>query len=390
MICACYFIENLPIFTDEDLTHHMLMQKICETFNLGKRIDYDEAVFINVSHDKMLIPAYGESSDECIGNNVITDRHKLYRFLRILNNSHTYKYVFFNIGLCGDGNVLYNDSLLLLLHRMDRIAFVRNNRLQEYIEMSDKAISSEYYSTITTTGFVRYEYMDSKGYSMPLKVYEDLYPEKRMRKWGFHKLSFYFMQNHLCQNSCFLTFDSNIFSEYDDAVDKLGKYVRRKNYYNLGAEFVNPIDESVYTEDEMTEMLARLTNGKYVVIGNMEEDLEDTYMGQKPASLILFRAFQSLEEGRNLVRFGQVFFWFIIYFIISFFICREKTILSYVPCVREAHYKLLYYIVDLLSFSTFLFGCQLVEYIWCLKVRSIIIPIIYFSTLKMKYNYEKF
>src|SRR5699024_3015769 len=80
LTCVCYFVNNLPLFAGENLNQYLLAQKVCEYLGWSKKIDCDDAVFINVSYDKELVPAQGEGGDDIVGSNVITDRRKLYKF----------------------------------------------------------------------------------------------------------------------------------------------------------------------------------------------------------------------------------------------------------------------------------------------------------------------
>lgn len=59
----CYFVNNLPIFTDEDLHQHLFTQKVCEWLGFKTNINYDDALFVNVAFDKELVPAMSSSEE---------------------------------------------------------------------------------------------------------------------------------------------------------------------------------------------------------------------------------------------------------------------------------------------------------------------------------------
>lgn len=391
LTCTYYFANNLPLFTGEDLNQQLWTQKICEWLGWSKNIDYSNVVFINVSYDKELIPVLGEGPGEVIGSSVITDRRKLYKFLYLLNKSQEYKYLLLDIIFDKDDITEHDDSLFSLLGRMNKLVFVDHDSIQiEHPELKKKAGLAEYYSTITATNFARYEYINNDKRYLPLKVFEDLNPDKKVSRYGWGRFSLYFTQGYLCQNSCFLSFDSSHFDEYTAIENRFGKNIKKKNYYNLGSEFINLIDDSIYTEEVMIESIARLTNGKYVIIGNMKEDMHDTYMGPKPGCLILYRALQTLEEGKNIVTAGHLFIWGIIFFLITLFICKEKSILMYIPYIRNVRCKFLHYSFDIFSFGIFLFCCQFLEYVYCNSVHSLVIPFLYFSAIKLVFPYKKY
>jgi hypothetical protein len=196
----------------------------------------------------------------------------------------------------------------------------------------------------------------------------------------------------LCQNSNFLTFDDRQLEEDGTTVAIGGDYGILSGFYNLGS-FISPIEDvdANTSEQEMIENISSLTKDRYVVIGNfVEGDIHDTYIGEKAGSLILMRALQTLEAGDNIVSIRHIISWLIIFFVMSILIVNNESILNYIPFFRHARYKLLHYVVDVLSFTFFLLLCGVAEYICSDKVYSLSVPIIYFSIVKLYYHYKYF
>ena len=130
LTCICYFTNNFLLFAGENFNQYLLAQKGCECLGLSKKIDYDDAIFINVSYGKELVLEQGEGTDDIVGSNVITDRRKLYKFLELLNKSQRYKYVLMDIMFDKDHITEYDDVLFSLLERMNKLVFVNHDSVR--------------------------------------------------------------------------------------------------------------------------------------------------------------------------------------------------------------------------------------------------------------------
>ena len=114
---------------------------------------------------------------------------------------------------------------------------------------------------------------------MPLYAYNKL----TKKSINSHVL-WYSCNGRLCYNSLFIDFPLEDFEEFDSQNNKL--------YYNMGNDLLEN-----YSEED----IATLTNGKYIVVGDMVEDVHDTYSGLRPGPVIMYYAFMALMKGKHLV-----------------------------------------------------------------------------------------
>lgn len=385
----CYFVNNLPVFTGENLNQLFATQYLCEKVGKELRTNLDSVTFFNVSNDKQLIYTYDADTIDVIKTSVVTDRRKLSQFLHLLKEAGSYKYIILDLMFCEGDATDYDDELFSQIVGMDRIVFVHNDSLRlANSVLEDKAAIAEYYSTITATNFTRYEYLRGDRRYLPTKVYEDLHPKNTITRLGWRRLSLYFSGWKLCRNSLFLTFDTNAFRD-KVFVDSLKA---ANAYYDIGKDVLLKIDNSMpsLNEEAQINKLEKLTGGKYVIIGNLTEDVHDTYAGKKPGALILLRAIQLLDEGKHIVRPFHTLFWFIVYFLISFFIRTKRSILQYIPVLRLAKHKVTHYFANVASFGLLLFILSVFEYALFQTVYSLAAPFWYFNILKFITDYKDY
>ncbi len=392
----CYFANNLPIFTSEDLHRYLLTQKTCEWLGFKTEIDYSDAFFLNTAFDKELVPAIPSDTNfvkKPLGEVAITDRKKLYLFLKFLNESKNYKYVILDIKFCKEEKSEYDDSLFNLIEEMDRIVIpVHDDMKLARKSLEQKAALAHYYATIIETNFVRYEFTRDTCRYIPTKVYEDLFPERKIEKQGWRRFAVYVSDGKLVNNSCFVTFDGSRFNQLSDYVGKWGKSnILRERYHNLGVDYMKNFFSGADSEEEVIENITYETKGKYVFIGDLEQDLHDTYMGPKPGCVILYGALKSLEEGKHIVTFTYEAIWFLIYFAISLMMIKRKTVFRIIPWFAKYRTnKLLCFLFDMTSFGVFLFICVSIEYILNGTVHSIIVPVLYFSLVHTITLYKQY
>ena len=84
LLFLSYLINNQALFTGEDLNKYAWMELVKERFGLSKSIKKNkDAVFVNVAYDKQLIERHDDYG-MTVGNADITDRTKLFSFLKLL------------------------------------------------------------------------------------------------------------------------------------------------------------------------------------------------------------------------------------------------------------------------------------------------------------------
>ena len=389
LIVLGYFVNNLPIFTGENLDQYFLIQKTSEFLRLSPKYEHNDAFFINVSYDKELVNVNGAGPDGVLGNTSITDRNKLYELLKILKEDSGYKYIVLDIMFDPNEISSADSSLFSLIQSMNNVVIIRDDNIPvPSTTLMNKSALADYFATITATNFVRYQFLDkNESRYIPLKVYEDLYGDVEFEAHGFKFIPFYTSGGKLCYNSCFIAFDSEHFSTYN----KVSKDYSSIDYYNLGSDLLNyPFMQQ---ESARKERITTLAKDKYVFVGNFNEDIHDTYMGPRPGSLILYRALKTLEEQKHIVKIWQILYWFIIFAGVFWAIFEDKEFSNLLPrriSEKLANHKLISFIVASLSYVTILFVFSSIEYILVHKIYSIVLPLYAFMLTKFIHDYKQF
>lgn len=363
-----YFLNNQPLFTGENLERHAWMELVKGEIGLTKKPLHDNVLFVNIAYDKELT----ERTDEygmSIGNTDITDRSKLLELLKALHSTERYKYIFLDVRFEKGYEVPEVDSALFAEIRSMKNIVIANHSDIEIADSSllEKAAISDYKATITATNFVRYKYSYSGEPTMPLYAYREL-TNKTINSHGL----WYACDGRLCYNSLFIEFPIEDFGEFDDQ--------NIKRYYNLGSDLL----ESYSIED-----LATLTDGKYIVVGDMVEDVHDTYSGLKPGSLIMFYAFQALMKGKHFVSFGLWMLMAVVFFLISLSQFSHRSLMEQIPFVHKSKSKILHFALSFVEYTFILAAvAMLLNVVWGVSL-SILVPSTYFAIQKMIINYKR-
>ena len=366
---------------------YFVFQNICEKLGIHKDINYGDAIFYNVSYDKMLIPAVeGKDRNDTLGVYAVTDRQKLIRFLHLLNKTNKYKYVIVDLTFDKKESSIYDDTLFHQISKMRDVVVANHTEINfadSNLVISGKTGLVTYYSTTASTNFGRFVFTINDVKSLPIVVYESIYPEKRMERHGCGYLSFYTIGGNLCQNCCFLTFDK---SYINPAIEKLNDTlsIQSSKYINLG-RFISSPD---FDEDLLSKLIDTNTTNKYVVIGDFIEDVSDTYIGQMPSPVITMRALATLEEGGNLVFLSHLIGWFVIFFMINLSIFYNKPVYERFPFLKRINYKWFQFLFSIISYGFILMMGSTIEYIFDYPVYSLMIPLLYFSIIKILIQYK--
>ena len=368
LLTLSYFLNNQPLFTGEDLDQYAWMEWIKNKLGISPDVDSNEALFINVSYDKQLVEKnneYGLTS----GNTDITDRSKLLSFLKLLHKSNTYKYIVLDIRFEKGYNVPETDSALFAKITDMRDIVIANHSDIELADSSllKKAAISDYYATIIKTNFARYQYKHDSIESLPLYIYHDL-TGNTINKHGW----FYTCNKRLCYNSLFVHFPIKVWNEYDENLEK--------NYYNLGSDILDN-----YSDSDIGE----LTKGKYVIIGDMVEDIHDTYSGSKPGSVITYYSFVELIKGRHYVNIFMLLFVAVLYFLISMSLFETVPILRRIPFIRETHSRIILFLLDFVEYTLILAITMILLYIFGGIAINILLPSTYFAIQKSIIHYKR-
>lgn len=414
LIIIGYFSNNWALFTGENLDQYNLAKVLTKY----KEDIENDVRFINVSYDKVLAPTTepgdeGFENTQPVGYEWITDRKKVYDFLKLIKESGVeYKYIILDLIFlenkisCDEPSYLkthpyiestyneahaYDDSLFNLIHDMDRIIVPRHKDEPLASTLLDsKSACADYFSTITATNFTRYQYRRSYGSSLPLKVYEDLNPNNKINFLGFGDWGLYYSSQGLCQNSNFLLFYENDFDEYKEKkakhINEYGEsfYKYSRTYTNLFVDYLDKVGDD-YTEEELIEEQISDFENKYIIIGNLTEDVHDTYAGPKPGSLILYKAIKTLEDGGHVLSFWMLIIWFTTFFVICSFIIEGQTITKLFRDYFIKHKKFAF-VIDMLSYTAILTILEFAEFFINHTIHSFVIPLIVFSVLKLYIN----
>lgn len=395
-----YYTNNWPIFTGENLTAYTVMG-IVERY-LGVEDDYPDALFVNTSWDNQLIDIE-DDGEVTVGNTQITDRRKLLKFLQLLEHTD-YEYIVIDIGFAEKwaqkdsiGRQI-DTELFEKIKSMDRCVVATLKNMNLLGGLDSKAALAEYKATLMNTNFVRYQYFDSIPL-IPLRVYNEIRKEQRADTISYRHSPYIYNEGfRLCQNSLFLKFSSSDFKKVK-SIQKVGEYYisEKYNYKDLGHDYVDHIVQGC-TEDEVLEMLvgdmkaACSDDGKrpIVFIGNVQDDVHETYAGKQPGVVILYKAIRALQEGKHLVNPVRIVLLFLVYFILCLFILKDKSILDLIPRrIRQKH-SLWVFLCQLATMSAVLFIVDIIFIKFYGVTTNFIVATILFGTLKLYVEFKKF
>lgn len=370
ILVLSYVMNNQPVFTGENLKVFFWSQAIKEYF-LGNYIDkdLDSSIFINVSYDKSLTLHKDIFTKDTLGVTDITDRKKLNNLLGRITAIDNYKYIILDIRFEKGNETEFDSVLFSVINNSPRIIIANHKDIVPLEGLPlEKTGISDYYSTLLNTSFCRFEYLHDKKASLPLLAYKDLSGNTITPRFFNQILT---SQNKLCYKSLFLQFSTEPFNEFS----KCGN----KNYYHLGKEVLSKSDSD----------LSRLIDNKVVVIGNMIEDVHDTYVGKRPGSLIVYRALSSLWAGKNILSWFNTFIQMFVWFLISYSLFLHVPILYKIPFIKNYNSRLLHFSISFLGYGFVLLVFQILSFIVFGVVQSILIPSLYLSLLKLLINYKR-
>lgn len=365
-----YFMNNSPLWTGENLGLYASLDYIKGGL-LGREYVNDSILLINVAYDKQLAKKKIDSIN--VGNTDVTDRKAIVELLsnlKAMDKDNSYRYIFLDLIFRCDEETDC-DSLLFeeisntprLVIADDKDVTLASNKLK------NKAAYSDYKVTLSSTNFVRYLYLRSKGESMPLRAYRELCHDSINRHGWFYTCNHGLCQNTLAIRSYLDTIGTTRFSE-----DGLTQVIT-PSYYNL-----NKINNK--------STIAELAKNKYVIVGNLIDDSHDTFYGATPGAVIVFSAFWALKNGEHHVKLWIEILLFIIFFCISLSLFSPIPVIDRVSWIRKSKSKFLRFIVSFLGYSTVLLITTSVLYLCFGVISSIWVPALYFSIQKTCLTYK--
>lgn len=271
----------------------------------GEAEDDNDAFFVNVGYDKQIVNRQVTTTD--IGHSVITDRKVLLDFLTIAEKAN-YKYIFLDIRFEKGYNTEWDKALFSQIAKMNNIVVAHhfespneNNKSTVFnkFEIADSILMSkiaynDYHTTIFSSSFTRYQYLQENRISVALRMYQDINGKTINRKSGL-----YFNDGTLCENCPFIPLKRRIEQPIGDGTEA--------DYLNLGP-FLMTLPEEILVSD---------LDGKIIVVGDFIDDIHDTYMGMHSGPYLTYLAYKYLAKGNNNVSFTiWAFMTLVFYFII--------------------------------------------------------------------------
>lgn len=348
-----------------------------------QHVSYDDSiVMIDVHYDKTLLPVY-DSTGYCLGTTPITDRGKILALLRQLQQSN-YRYIIMDVFFEQGDVTPYDSALFALIDDMDRIIIpIHNFARQNSLIPIEKTGLADYETTKKESSFLKFPYIVGSTASIPLKMYQQLGPNHSTIQR--HSGLFYTDAGHLCRRSVFLVMDmAKMLTEYDGEDNY---YIANADRYTLGYDALGMPPDT----NEMAFPLldTRSYDGKYVIIGDFEDDVHNTYRGSQPGPLILFNAFLALLHGQHHVSILFLLILYVIYTILFWILLgKQKLKDSLVRGIRNPVVKrLTATIVSLISYTLLLEVVCVITYWRTGKVYDLITIGAIFTILSNIYHY---
>lgn len=296
LICLDYWLQNIKFPYFDNLIPYSLIEYYFPNTQSDIKFYNDSVFCVNIAHDKALT-TYADRYEDIRGNDDITDRDSLLKFLNIAAKSN-YKYLFLDVRLSKNNTTPTDSALFETLLHLKNIAVSTHKSYDEY-ELADERLKpiTGYadYGVTLTTGFSRYEFLQEEGPSVALKMYRELDHNDIVRDgYRFYNQS----PKYICINAPFIPLP-----QLDrDTIDIDGSYVSRYPY--LGSELFRN-----YSEDALIKQM----NGKYILIGDFDRDLHGTYIGDIPGPMLSLISYKFLKEGKHKYPISLLLLYFISY-----------------------------------------------------------------------------
>lgn len=376
LLCLSYLFNSLPYSFGGDVSAQVWTERIGFIFNGRRNHLPDSIALVNVAYDKTLVDYDGRLYNTIPGDNrrapsgriALTDRRKLLDFLKAAKDGG-YKYIMLDVRFDDD---IESDSVSLalfdLIGSMDRIAFAVHEGSDPVADVpADKAAFGDYNITAFESNAVKYPIVHGDRPSMASAMYSAL---NGGRISTFGPLTF--DGSALCMRSLFLDYPVRVF---DRAVETDGLMPADYYYLNLGVDLLADPD----SVDRIREYVA----DRIVVIGDFDNDVHDTSIGQLAGSLINLNAYISLSQGRHKISWLYTALLFVIYFVIALSLIKHQSPIDMIPALRRRKSTALRFLFSLVGFSVVLSLLSLLIYLTAGIIYSIVMPSLYFSLISL-------
>ncbi|MBO4488614.1 MAG: hypothetical protein J5741_03025 [Bacteroidales bacterium] len=373
LVIADYWIQNItfPLFDDENL-----LAWVDQLLGTNKEyFDENDVTYINLGKDKELITITDDWGDT-IGNDVITDRNTILRFLKLAENSG-YSCIFLDVRFEKGYNSPNDSALFEQLRKMPRLILPahREGEESEFIDSSLRAkmAYADYRSTIFS-GFSRYEYLQDNQQSVALRMWSILENRNIIKTWYGYSCG----HCKPCYNLCYIPLPEylHLSTENEDPENPSMEHIR---YPYAGSMILNP--QRIPEKDVIDNLL----KNKIVVLGDFDNDLHDSYIGEVPGPVLSVAAYKYLSAGRNKVDWIYVSFLFVLFFICSYFILARRHISK---LFKEGSF--LRFLLSFVSIGILFFFLKVFLYKFFLISMIMILPTVIFHILGNLDNYRTF
>lgn len=376
LLCLSYLFNSMPYSFGGDVSAQVWTERIGFIFNGRRNHLPDSIALVNVAYDKTLVDYDGRLYNTIPGDNrrapsgriALTDRRKLLDFLKAAKNGG-YKYIMLDVRFDDD---IESDSVSLalfdLIGSMDRIAFAVHEGSDPVADAPlDKAAFGDYNITAFESNAVKYPIIHGDRPSMAAAMYSAL---NGGRISTFGPLTF--DGSALCMRSLFLDYPVRVF---DRALETDGLMPADYYYLNLGVDLLADPDSVARIREYVADRI--------VVIGDFDNDVHDTSIGQLAGSLINLNAYISLSQGRHKISWLYTALLFVIYFVIALSLIKHQSPIDMIPALRRRKSTALRFLFSLVGFSVVLSLLSLLIYLTAGIIYSIVMPSLYFSLISL-------
>ena len=320
----------------------------------------DSVVCINLAMDKELADAVVDGLP--MGKVAVSDRAKLLRFLKAAEGAE-YKYIFMDIRFPAGLETPEDAELFSCISAMPRLLISNHESGRKYrIADSSLLVKSALadYRMTAFTGFTRYQYIQHGKESVALRMYRDI-DGGDIRRLG----PVFFSGKRLCRNAQFIRIPTFVMEN-----------IREDNSIRYPYLGVNILDW--YTDEELQHML----KDKIVLIGDFDEELHSTYVGDVPGAMLSFLGWWELHGKKHIVPVWLMALLFILYTLICFkLLFAHRNWYDYLPLLNRIKGPVWRFLLSLLGWGFLLVILKIALYRFGGVAISTAIPVLVFSII---------
>lgn len=364
----------------------------------------------------MVDTSWGEACADTLGTFPITDRHRLYEYLKRIDGAN-YKSLFIDIRFEQLFATDIDSALFAQIGRMPRVV-VATHFDEQYRQIDNEDLKrvsaiADYHNWLNMP-FTRYELIQRGVDSAPIVIYNHLTGNhvKRHSIFGIKWLGFYTDEGRLCYNSMFVPFSfsaqnilakkedfwnvnngavsdyEEIDDDYVDDYESVDAYGAISRKYKYGLDYL--------LDNQSADNLKSQIDGKVVIIGDYDSgvDSHSTYIGDMPGPIINYYAYRALVDGRHLVNYWVYLLLFVIYTAIIYRILAKPRKQNLQTKPNQSKLKAFFrgscvFALSLCGWGFVLFVAKCVLYCTLGFLLNVSIPSVLFSGFKTYSNFQK-